>query len=171
MALLPSSIRAGARIGRKGRGLQGRAGFLARELEKLVLPLAVLAAVWPATMLVQAATAGPPDSPRAAAIRGPVAAANLAALEASESALASEADAEIGEDPTADIAERAARLADAANAWHRAHPGSASALANAMSSLDDAIAALALKPSPGTRVAFEQALATYREAIGPGLVI
>jgi hypothetical protein len=153
-------------------GVQRRVGFLARELKKLAVPVAVVASVWPATMAVQAATSGSVDSQRAATAIGRVRpAASLAALEASQSALATEAEAEIGDEPIADIADRATRLADAAKAWHHGHPGSGGAIAGAMSSLDGAIAALALSPSPGARVAFEQSLAAYRDSIAPGQLI
>ena len=152
--------------------MQGRVGVVTHELRKLVLPLAVVASVWPATMLVQAATAGPVESQAGVTAIGSVhPSASLAVLEANQTALATEADSEIGDAPIADLADRATQLAGAARAWHRSHPGSAAGVANAMGSLDGAIAALALNPSPGARVAFEQSLAAYRDSIGSGLLI
>jgi hypothetical protein len=151
--------------------VQGRVRRTIGELGKLVVPLAVLASVWPATLVVEAATAGANRAPVGLLIPALRHRGGLTALEASQQTLASEAEFAVDDVPVPDLASRAIQLAGVVRAWNHAHPvgdARARAIASAMVSLDRAIAALASDPSPGERVAFEQAVAAYHASLGSG---
>lgn len=144
-------------------------------IKQLLLPIAVLASLWPATLLVQAATAENTAAPRAdAAVVRLGHGSSLTALEAGQRKLANEVEFAFADTPAPDIASSAGALRAEALAWYQNHhDGSAEALsvASAMRSLDDAIAALALSPSPGRRAAFEATLASYNDSIAtPSLI-
>jgi hypothetical protein len=132
------------------------------RLSTPLLAIAALASLWPAALVVEAATAGGVSPPLGAA----PARVGLIALEADQHALATEAEFGVGDTPVPDLAARAARLRAQAGAWDRRGDGAhAAAIAAAMRGLDDAIVALARDASPGARVAFERSLAAYDDAI------
>jgi hypothetical protein len=139
-------------------------------MNRLLLPIAMLVSLWPAAVVVEAATAGGVSLPRPAA----PASVSLVALEAHLHDLATEAEFGVEDTPAPDLAARAVRLRSEAAAWYRrhrddgAHPA---AIAAAMRRLGDAIVALARDASPGARVAFDQSLAAYDDTITAGTLI
>ena len=127
-------------------------------MKRLLLPIAMLASLWPAAVVVEVATAGGAShAPAAAPVRP-----SLSALEAEQRALATEAQLGVGNAPVPDLAARAERLRARVGVWGGAH---AASVAAAMRDLDDAIVALARDASPGARVGFDRALAAYDDAI------
>jgi hypothetical protein len=139
-------------------------------MNRLLLPLAMLVSLWPAAVVVEAATAGGVSLPRLAA---PVH-VGLIALEVDQHELATEAELGVGDASVPDLASRALRLRGEADAWYQRHRGDgahAAAIAAAMRGLDDAIVALADDASPGARVAFDRSLAAYDNTIAAGTLI
>jgi hypothetical protein len=137
---------------------------------KLPLALAMLLSLWPAAVVVEAATTSKLSAPRLLFPARAARAAGLITLEARQRALAMEAELSVAEAAAPDLAARAARQREDVANWRRAHGGGgrAVAIATAMASLDQAIAALADDPSPGARIVFERALADYDTAISNG---
>jgi hypothetical protein len=137
-------------------------------MNRLLLPIAMLVSLWPAAVVVEAATAGGASHQHVVA----PARIGLSALEADQHALATEAELGVGNAPVPGLAARAARLRAQVGAWNGRGDGSrATAIATAMRGLDDAIGALARDASPAARVAFDRSLATYDDTIAAGTLI
>jgi hypothetical protein len=136
---------------------------------KLPLALVMLLSLWPAAVVVEAATTSKLPAPRLLFPRA-ARAAGLITLEARQRALAMEAELSVADTPAPDLAARAARQREDVASWSRAHGGAGRgvAIATAMASLDRAIVGLADDPSPAARIAFERALAAYDAAISSG---
>lgn len=137
---------------------------------KLPLALVMLLSLWPAAVVVEAATTSKLSAPRLLLPARAARAAGLITLEARQRALAMEAELSVADTALPDLAARAARQREDVARWSRAHGGGARAvaIATAMASLDRAIVSLADEPSPAARIAFERALADYDKAISNG---
>jgi hypothetical protein len=137
---------------------------------KLPLALVMLLSLWPAAVVVEAATTSKLSAPRLLLPDRAARAAGLITLEARQRALAMEAELSGADTALPDLAARATRQRQDVASWSRAHGRGARAvaIATAMASLDRAIVSLADEPSPGARIAFERALADYDAAISNG---
>jgi hypothetical protein len=134
---------------------------------RLPLALAMLLSLWPAAVVVDAASTSKLSASRLEMPARAARVAGLIVLEARQRALALEAELSVADTAAPDLAARAALLREDVASWGRAHGGGAHAvaIATAMASLDHAIATLAGDPSPAARIGFERALADYDTAL------
>jgi hypothetical protein len=133
---------------------------------RLPLALAMLLSLWPAAVVVDAASTSKLSASRLEMPARAARVAGLIVLEARQRALALEAELSVADTAAPDLAARAARLREDVASWGRAHGGGhAVAIATAMATLDHAIATLAGDPSPAARIGFERALADYDTAL------